>query len=274
MIAAIVSGFASSTARATGGPSGNVGADSVRYVVFRNKFVAGSMFARNPLPARGGVAHESIADVKALAPGAVRKDLQRAVIADDYARLAERGRPESVQRAAADLRWAGSWYEVQTHVDPRGTETASAALLSEIEGSLYRFRRIGHDLTTGGARYVPLRVELQVCVLPHYLRGHVRAALLDVLSNRALAGGRRGLFHPDNLSFGEGVFLSRIVAAAQGVEGVESVAVKAMHRLFEGPRGELESGVLALGPLEVARLDNDPNYPERGVLVLDVRGGR
>jgi len=94
------------------------------------------------------------------------------------------------------------------------------------------------------------------------------------LSNRALAGGRRGLFHPDNLSFGEGVFLSRIVAAAQSIEGVESVTVTSLERLFEGPKGELESGVLALGPLEVAQLDNDPNYPERGVLALDVRGGR
>lgn len=262
------------TYRVGNGPAGNVGADSLRYVVFRNRLVAGSITARNPLPARGGVARETIAHVKALAPGAVRKDLQRAVIADDYARLAERGRPDSVQRAAADSRWAGSWYEMQTHVDPRGAETAGAALLSEIEGSLHRYRRIGHDLTTGGARYVPLRVGLRVCVRPHYLRAHVRAALLDALSNRALAGGRRGLFHPDNLSFGEGVFLSRIVAAAQSIEGVESVTVTSLERLFEGPKGELESGVLATGPLEVARLDNDPNYPERGVLALDVRGGR
>jgi predicted phage baseplate assembly protein len=262
------------TYRVGNGPSGNVGADSVRYVVFRNKFVAGSMSARNPLPARGGVAHESIVDVKALAPGAVRKDLQRAVIADDYARLAERSSPDKIQRAAADLRWAGSWYEMNTHVDPRGTEETSPALLSDVEGSLHRYRRIGHDLATESASYVPLDVALHVCVLPHYLRGHVRAALLEVFSTRSLAGGRRGLFHPDNLTFGGNIFLSRLVAAAQSVEGVESVRVTRLQRLFEGPRGELESGVLAIGPLEVARLDNDPNYPERGQLVLDVRGGR
>ena len=76
------------------------------------------------------------------------------------------------------------------------------------------------------------------------------------------------------MSFGEGVFLSRIVAAAQSVEGVESVAVTKLNRLNEGPRGELRSGVLTLGPLEVAQLDNDPNYPERGTLTLDMRGGR
>jgi predicted phage baseplate assembly protein len=262
------------TYRVGNGPAGNVGADSINYVIFRDKLVAAPIAARNPLAARGGVAHESVADVKALAPGAVRKDLQRAVIAEDYARLAERGRPDKVQRAAASLSWAGSWYEMRAHLDPRGSETASQALLSEVEGSLHRYRRIGHDLAATGARYVPLDVALTVNVLPHYLRGHVRAALLDALGNRALAGGRRGLFHPDNLSFGEGVFLSRIVAAAQGVEGVESVCVKRLKRYEEEPRGELESGVLPLGPLEVAQLDNDPNYPERGVLALDLRGGR
>jgi hypothetical protein len=163
---------------------------------------------------------------------------------------------------------------MRTHVDPRGAEGASPALLSDIESSLHRYRRIGHDLATAGARYVPLDVAVQVCVLPHYLRAHVRAALVEVFGNRALAGGRRGLFHPDNLTFGGSVFLSRLVAAAQSVEGVESVSVTRLQRLFEEPKGELESGVLDIGPLEVARLDNDPNYPEHGQLVLELRGGR
>jgi lauroyl/myristoyl acyltransferase len=33
-----------------------------------------------------------------------------------------------------------------------------------------------------------------VCVLPHYLRGHVEAALLEVFSNRVLPDGRRGWY--------------------------------------------------------------------------------
>jgi hypothetical protein len=35
-----------------------------------------------------------------------------------------------------------------------------------------------------------------------------------------------GFFHPDNLTFGEGVYLSKLVAAAQAVPGVEGVTVK------------------------------------------------
>jgi hypothetical protein len=102
----------------------------------------------------------------------------------------------------------------------------------------------------------------------------VEEALLDVLSNRVLPNGGLGLFHPDNLTFGEGIYLSRLVAAAQSVTGVESVTLTKLQRLDEGDNGELKAGLLQLGPLEVARLDNDPSFPERGRLVLDVRGER
>ena len=121
---------------------------------------------------------------------------------------------------------------------------------------------------------MPLDIELLICVLPGYLRGHVKAALLDMFSNRMLPDGRLGFFHPDNVTFGEGIYLSKLVAAAQAVPGVESVKVNKLERLFEGPSDEIENGVLPLGPLEIARLDNDPSFPENGRLTLDVGGGR
>jgi hypothetical protein len=111
-------------------------------------------------------------------------------------------------------------------------------------------------------------------VKANYLRGHVKAALLDAFSNRRLRAGRVGFFHPDNLTFGEGVFSSRIIAVAQAIEGVESAVVQRLERLYDGPNGEIESGVLPLGALEVARLDNDPSEPEHGQLTLIIRGGR
>lgn len=115
---------------------------------------------------------------------------------------------------------------------------------------------------------------MTVCVHPHYLRGHVKAALLDLFSSRVLANGGKGFFHPDNPSFGEGIYLSRLVAAAQAVTGVESVEVTKLERLYDGPNGEIENGVLPLGPLEVAQLENDPSFPEHGKLTLTVGGGR
>ena len=64
------------------------------------------------------------------------------------------------------------------------------------------------------------------------------------------------------------------MAVAQGVTGVESVAVTKLQRLYEDSNHEIENGVLPLSPLEVARLDNDRSFPEHGRLVLDLGGGR
>jgi hypothetical protein len=146
--------------------------------------------------------------------------------------------------------------------------------LDEIAQCLERYRRIGHDVAVVPAAYVPLEITLEVCVLPGYLRGHVKAALLDRFGNRVLRDGRRGIFHPDNLTFGEGIYLSKLVALAQATPGVESVQVKQLERLGEGPNSEIENGLLPLGPLEIARLDNDPGFPENGRLRLDMLGGR
>jgi hypothetical protein len=102
----------------------------------------------------------------------------------------------------------------------------------------------------------------------------VEADLRNLFSTRLLADGGAGLFHPDQLSFGEDIYLSRLVAAAQAVTGVQNVVVTRLQRLSERSNQELENGVLHLGPDEIGRLDNDPSRPENGRLTLDMRGGR
>jgi hypothetical protein len=114
--------------------------------------------------------------------------------------------------------------------------------------------------------------ETRSRALPHYQRAQVKARC-DQFSNRILPAAR-GAFHPDNLTFGEGVFLSKIIATAQAVPGVESVAVTRFQRLFESANREIENGVLPLRVNEIAQLDNDPNYPEHGKLEIQVKGGR
>jgi hypothetical protein len=260
------------TYRVGNGAAGNVGAESISRMVLQGTWLSGiTITVRNPLPAVGGTDPESIDQAKLLAPHQFRKRLERAIIAQDYAQLAEEN--PHVQRAAAALKWTGSWYEADVAIDPLGSEDPGAGLLDRIECWLECYRRIGHDVAVVRARYVPLDLELLVCVLPQYQAAHVKAALLDVFSNRVLAGGRLGFFHPDNLTFGEGIYLSRIVAAGQAIPGVECIQVVRFHRLFEAPRGEIENGILPLRPDEIAQLDNDPNYPEHGRLRIQVRGG-
>ncbi len=263
----------SASYRVGNGPAGNVGPEKITYIVFRDAPIDGANLQPvNFFAAQGGTAPEPLAEIKLLAPYAFRSDLERAITPADYATIAEGN--SKIQRAAAALRWTGSWYEASVAVDPLGTEDPAEKLLEHIEGYLYCFRRMGHDLEVRPAHYVSLDLELKICVLPDYLRGHVEAALLEVFSNRVLPDGTLGFFQPDNLTFGEGIYISKIVAAAQAVTGVESVTVRKLQRLFEPPNHELENGILPLGPYEVARLDNDPSFPEHGKLVLKVRGGR
>jgi hypothetical protein len=261
--------------RVGNGTSGNVGPESITLIVLGKTSINGPIITvRNPLAAQGGTDTEPVAEAKLFAPRAFRdpKQIQRAIIAGDYALIAERN--PAIQRAAAALVWTGSWYEADVAVDPLGSEDASGSLQKKITRQLRRFRRIGHDLHVKPAHYVPLDLKLNVCVLPHYQRAHVKAALLDVFGRRALAGGKSGFFHPDNLTFGEGVFLSKIIAVAQSVAGVASVSVTRFQRLFESPNGELATGILALRNDEIAQLDNDPNWPEHGKLEIELRGGR
>ena len=124
------------------------------------------------------------------------------------------------------------------------------------------------------ARYVPLDIAMVVEVDAEFVAGHVEAALIDRFSSRSLIGGRRGFFHPDEFSFGDAVHVSRRVEAALEIAGVQHVCVTGLRRRFEKARGELEQGVLKIGPLEIARLDSDRNFPEHGLFTLDMRGGR
>ncbi len=259
--------------RVGNGVAGNVGAESISRLVLSGLTLDGVDIAiRNPLPATGGIDPEPTSDAKMFAPTAFTRTLERAITPADYETLAENN--PKLQNASAALNWTGSWYEADVAVDPVGTETPTAALLTQVKTYLEPYRRIGHDLAVTPARYVPLFLSLEVCALPYYQRGHIEAALLQVFGRGRLPGGQLGFFHPDNLTFGEDIYLSKIVAVAQAVAGVECVTVAALHRLFESPNHELQNGLLPLANDEIAQLDNDPSFPEHGVLQITVCGGR
>ena len=256
------------TYRVGSGPVGNVGACSLGHVVTGNALV---LRVRNPLPARGGRAPESLERVRQRAPSAFLVP-QRAVTPDDYAEVAERH--PAVQRAVATERWTGSWHTIFLTID----RVAALPVDDDFEGTLRdhleRFRMAGHDLEIDGPRYVPVELELRVCVLPDYYRSDVRREVVEVLGSTRRGDGSRGLFHPDEFTFGEPVRLSRIYAVAQSVAGVRHVEALALQRLDEPATSGLDSGLLPTGRIEIPRLDNDPNVREHGVLRLRMEGGR
>lgn len=260
--------------RVGNGPAGNVGRDAITGVVVAGLSLEGvTLRARNPLPARGGTEPESLENARQLVAAPLRHMIQRAITAEDYETIVER-EVAGLQNASAELLWNGSWYEAHVALDPAGREGVDDVMLCRARHALERVRRIGHDVEVGAARPVPLHIGLRVCAKPSHLRAHVQAAIVRALGRGTLPDGTRGFFHPDELTFGEPVRLSRLVARAAAVEGVASVRVERFERLFAGDQGELARSVIPLGRMEIARLDNDPLRPENGILDVTVEGGR
>lgn len=248
--------------------AGNVGRDLINHIVLKgNTSISGvTVRPRNPLAAVGGIGPQSVDEARAIAPGRLRMHRERAVTADDYAELAARN--SKLQGAAAQLRWTGSWREACIAIDPLHSETPPPALLLETEQSLLSRRRMGHDLSVNPARYVPIDLAIIVCVQPHYARADVQRALRRAFSQS------HGYFNPDRLIFGEGVRLSSIVTTAQAVEGVQTVQVSKLEQLGFPDKSALEYGILKVGGLQIAQLENSPDLPENGRLTLILRGGR
>ncbi len=254
--------------RVGNGPQGNVGADSIAHILTGDGRIDS---VRNPLPAKGGSAPETKAQIRRRAPHAFRTQ-ERAVTPTDYAAIT--ARLVGVQRATASLRWTGSWHSVFTTVDRTGGEPVSENYANSVVAHLNRYRMAGHDLKVTNPQYVPLEIDIEICVDPDYLRSDVKTGLLDVLGSQIRSDGRLGLFHPDNFSFGQTIYLSPLYAAARTVAGVASLQVTRFHPQGHEDPIPLSQGFMMLSRLQIARLDNDPNFPEHGVLRLNLHGGK
>lgn len=249
------------------GRSGNVGAETIARIVWDT---SGIEQVRNPLPATGGTDMETMEEVRQFAPQAFRRQ-ERAVTPEDYAEVAQRH--AEVQRAAATFRWTGSWTTVFVTIDRKGGLDVDDPFKSEMRTFLEKYRLAGYDLEINAPVFVPLDIVLLVCVKAGYFQSDVKEALLEVFSRHELADGRRGFFHPDEFTFGQPVYLSRIYQMAMAVAGVASVEVKRFQRWGKLPNQEIENGVLTPAPLEIVQLDNDANFPERGRIEFTMGGG-
>ena len=254
--------------RVGNGTAGNVGVESICHIESTDARIVG---VRNPLSAQGGTDPEPAERIRDRVPVAYRTQ-ERAVTEADWGKVA--ARDPRVQRAAGRLRWTGSWYTAFVAIDPKGSGALDEDLAAATRQRLERYRMAGQDLRVEEGRTVPLELELAVCVAPGHFRGDVRAALLQRFSNRVLPDGTLGVFHPDLFSFGQPVYLSRVYAAAQAVDGVTSVEVRTFRRIGAQDRDGTERGRLDFGLFEIARLDNDPNFPERGVFRVELEGGK
>ena len=260
--------FIETTYRVGVGRAGNIGAEALAHVIDSGNVTGWAEVAtvRNPMPASGGVDPESSERVKQLAPAAFRAVQHRAVTADDYARIAER-HPD-VSRAVASFRWTGSWHTVYVAIDPKAQADLSEDLERRVGNWIYAHTQAGYDLEIEPPTFVPLEIEITICVAPEHFRADVEQAVAETLN------ARTGFFRPDNFTFGQPLYLSVLYAALERIEGVDSSVVTVFKRYAKVAADELETGVLGVERTEVVRLDNDPNFPERGLLRLKMVGGK
>lgn len=257
------------TYRVGNGRAGNIGADAITRV---ESALTGFQGVRNPIPARGGTDAETMEQVRQFAPQAFRTQ-ERAVTEADWAEVTAR-HPE-VQKAMATFRWTGSWYTVFITIDRKGGRSVKSdkKFLRDIEGFLEQFRIAGYDLEINDPVLVPLDLLLKICVKDGYFQSDVKRSLLNAFSRFDLPGGGAGFFHPDNFTFGQPVYLSRIYQTAMKVAGVASVEALRFQRWGKLSNHELENARLVPASLEIIQLDNDPNFPENGRIEFEMHGG-
>jgi hypothetical protein len=190
----------------------------------------------------------------------------------DYERVAEMN--SLVDKAVATLRWTGSWYTVFITAEPKGAGSLTRSLSKAIARNVNRYRLAGQDIQLESPQYVPLQIDLTICVDPAYFQADVKQALLQVLGCQLLSNGQKGLFFPDNFTFGQTVYLSPIYAAARRVAGVLSVTATVFQPAGPPTQLYLSEGEIPLGPFQIARMDNDPSLPDHGQLTLSMQGGK
>ncbi|RFM26942.1 putative baseplate assembly protein [Deminuibacter soli] len=257
------------------GIAGNVGAGTVTHMASNDPLVTGDeniLSVSNPLPGWGGTEPEAMEHVKRDAPEAFRTQ-ERAVTAADFEDVAKRS-SNQVQRAACTFRWTGSWRTAFVTVDRKGSTIVDAPFENLLTTNMEKYRMAGQDIEIDGPVYVSLEIDMTVCVTAGYFAADVKADLAARFSSRILSNGTPGFFHPDNFTFGQTVYLSALYAVAQATEGIDSVRITKFQRQGQPDNAALLSGKLILNRLEIARLDNDRNFPSHGVLNLLMVGGK
>jgi predicted phage baseplate assembly protein len=235
-----------------------------------------------PVPATGGRDPEPLEHARRAGPAAARRR-DVAVTAEDYrAAVADFDRSRGggiVSRAGVDFRWTGSWLSVDLILDLAAGAVLDDRLAEDLLAFLDRRRLAGYDLQLLSAEDLPVQLAMTICVRPGFLAWAVSQEVARALGPGVREDGTRGVFHPDNLSFGEPVEIGRIYLAAASVPGVESVTVDVLAPLHSAdPAAETAAaraaGRLVVGRDQIARLDDDPANPERGRLTLVTAGGR
>lgn len=247
---------------------GNIGADTL--INFDPAAFPQIEECWNPFDVTSGRAPEPMGEIIRRVPEAYRFRQLRAVTLKDYVDRAEE--LDEVSRAAARYVWTGSWRGVRIAIDPVGVTELSHAVRKKIASHLDAVRLIGEDLEIRPPRFVPLEIEVSLCVHHDYWPEDIKFILEQEFSEGYTPDGRMAFFHPDLWTFGQELRASQIIGRVQSVKGVDHVIAVTMKRWNKVTPG-IEN-VIEVGINEIIQVRNNPDHMEEGFIFLDVKGGR
>jgi hypothetical protein len=238
--------------RVGNGPRGNVAQGAIRHFFDPDRAIDPTRIAcvRNPMPAQGGTNPETIDHVRMYAPQILNLQ-QRCVTAEDYAAMA-RCYP-GVRQAVARMRWTGSWQTVYLYVVRHDDSALDASFTGGLQAFIDRFRLTGFDVQIREPHYVQPDIEIEVRIVPGYVRSSVLQQLDAVFGTGSLPDGTPGFFAPDNFTFGQSLYLSQVIAGTLGVPGVAQARALRFDRQSLRAAPNVVRQVIAVSPLEIVR---------------------
>jgi hypothetical protein len=207
-----------------------------------------------------------------MAPQAFQAVQYRAVLASDYEAAAET--LLWVDKAGTCFRWTGSWMTVFTAADPHGGLAMRTDQEIQLVELLNRYRLAGYESYAPPPDYVSIDLLIEVCVDTGWLDGDVEASVLAALSGGGCASAASAFFLADNFTFGTPLYRSRLEAAIQNAGGV--MGVRAIRYRKRGAFNNFRHLPEVITPAsnQILRVENDPSWPERGIIKIIAEGGR
>jgi predicted phage baseplate assembly protein len=255
------------------GSSGNLQVGSIQQLV---DSVPNLQKVTNPVPSGGGSDADAPSQIRSAAPASLRT-FDRAVSAPDYAALA-RSFPGIAKATAA---WVSSDPVTQLAVaHPYIQLTVATVDGAPIQGTLLstglrRFLDSQRDpnvllrLQEFSPIYIEVAVEIDISSrFPQQATiSKVQAALNPGMN----PDGSAGFFAPQQLQFGQTIFLSALYASVQNIPGVHDVNITSLRRVGPGvaePPGTVHD--IVVGPTQLAVIGQGA---DQGQLTVTGSGG-
>jgi hypothetical protein len=255
------------------GGAGNVGADAIAFAEPLGGALADAIVrVWNPFDVVDGRDPEPADRIRRKAPEAYRARQLRAVTLADYIARAEE--VPGVARAVAQYAWTGSWRTVRVVIDPQNALEVDPELREAVAEHLEAVRLIGEDIELRPPKFVPLTIEIDICLQPDFWPEDLRFVLEQEFSGGWTPDGRRGFFHPDEWTFGQPLHRSQIAGRIHSVAGVEHIVSIAMKRRNDPKAALLDVEQLTVAFDEIVLVQNDPDALERGSIHFTLQGGR